>query len=103
MLTHDARFDEPALGPALRSSAPYIGALGSRRAQDKRRERLLNAGYREAEIARIAGPLGLDIGAVTPAETAISIMAEVIAVQRGRDGGPLSVSAGRIHPQTVPS
>ncbi len=103
VLTHDARFDEPALGPALRSSAPYIGALGSRRAQDKRRERLLNAGYREAEIARIAGPLGLDIGAVTPAETAISIMAEVIAVQRGRDGGPLSLSAGRIHPQTVPS
>ena len=51
VLTHDARFDEPALGPALRSSAPYIGALGSRRAQEKRRTRLLNAGYSESEIA----------------------------------------------------
>jgi xanthine dehydrogenase accessory factor len=97
VLTHDARFDEPALGPALRSDAAYIGALGSRRAQDKRRERLLNAGYKEAEIARISGPLGLDIGALTPAETAISIMAEVIAAQRGRSGGRLAEAAGRIH------
>ena len=66
VLTHDPRFDEPALGPALRSDAPYIGALGSRRAQATRRERLLNAGYTDDEIARIRGPLGLDIGAVTP-------------------------------------
>ena len=89
VLTHDARFDEPALGPALRSSAPYIGALGSRRAQEKRRTRLLNAGYSESEIDRISGPLGLDIGAVTPAETAVSILAEVLAVRSHRDGGRL--------------
>ena len=103
VLTHDARFDEPALGPALRSPAPYIGALGSRRAQDKRRERMLNAGYSDEELARIAGPLGLDIGAVTPAETAVSIMAEVLATRAGRSGGPLSGSPGRIHPETVAS
>jgi xanthine dehydrogenase accessory factor len=98
-LTHDPRFDEPALGPALRSDAPYIGALGSRRAQASRRERLLNAGYTDDEISRIRGPLGLDIGAVTPAETAVSILAEILAVRSGREGGPLSQKSGRI---TVP-
>jgi xanthine dehydrogenase accessory factor len=104
VLTHDARFDEPALGPALRSATPYIGALGSRRAQDARRRRLLNAGYTEDDITRIRGPLGLDIGAVTPAETAVSILAEVLAVRAGRGGGPLSQkTAGRIHPETVAS
>ena len=101
VLTHDARFDEPALGPALRSSTRYIGALGSRRAQDARRRRLLNAGYSEDEIGRIRGPLGLDIGAVTPAETAVSILAEVLAVRADREGGALSRKAGRIHPETV--
>jgi xanthine dehydrogenase accessory factor len=103
VLTHDARFDEPALGPALRSSAPYIGALGSRRAQEKRRMRLQNAGYSESEIDRISGPLGLDIGAVTPAETAVSILAEVLAVRSGREGGRLAGSGERIHPETVTS
>ncbi len=103
VLTHDARFDEPALGVAIRSAAPYVGALGSRRAQDKRRERMLNAGYTDAELSRISGPLGLDIGAITPAETAVSILAEVIATRRGRDGGRLSQSPGRIHPETVHS
>lgn len=102
-LTHDARFDEPALGPALRSPAPYIGALGSRRAQETRQRRLLNAGYTQAEIDRISGPLGLDIGAMTPAETAVSIMAEVLAVRAGRSGGRLSEAKGRIHPDPVPS
>src|SRR6185312_4045178 len=101
VLTHDARFDEPALGPALRSEAAYIGALGSRRAQDKRRERLLNAGYSEADLTRISGPLGLDIGAITPAETAVSILAEVLAVRAGRSGGRLSQAPGRIHPEAV--
>src|SRR6478609_4207627 len=101
VLTHDARFDEPALGPALRSPAAYIGALGSRRAQDKRRERLLNAGYSEADLTRISGPLGLDIGAITPAETAVSILAEVLAVRAGRSGGRLSQAPGRIHPEAV--
>jgi xanthine dehydrogenase accessory factor len=101
VLTHDARFDEPALGPALRAPVPYIGALGSRRAQDARRRRLLNAGYSEDEIGRIRGPLGLDIGAVTPAETAVSILAEVLAVRTDREGGALSRKGGRIHPETV--
>jgi xanthine dehydrogenase accessory factor len=91
VLTHDARFDEPALGPALRS----------RRAQDRRRERMLNAGYSEADLTRISGPLGLDIGAVTPAETAVSILAEVLAVRAGRSGGRLSQAPGRIHPEAV--
>jgi xanthine dehydrogenase accessory factor len=103
VLTHDARFDEPALGTAIRSPAPYVGALGSRRAQDKRRERMLNAGYTDTELGRISGPLGLDIGAVSPAETAVSILAEVIATRRGREGGRLSQSPGRIHPETVAS
>ncbi len=101
VLTHDARFDEPALGPALRSPAPYIGALGSRRAQDARRRRLLNAGYTEADIERISGPMGLDIGATTPAETALSVLAEVLAAKSGRSGGRLAEAAGRIHVEPV--
>ena len=101
VLTHDARFDEPALGPALRSPAPYIGALGSRRAQEARRRRLLNAGYSEADIDRISGPMGLDIGATSPAETALSVLAEVLAAQHGRSGGRLAEAAGRIHPEPV--
>jgi xanthine dehydrogenase accessory factor len=90
VLNHDARFDEPAIGPALRSPAPYIGALGSRRVQEKRRRWLQNAGFGEADIARVSGPLGLDIGAATPAETAVAILAEVLAVRHGREGGRLS-------------
>ncbi len=102
-LTHDARFDEPALGPALRSPAPYIGALGSRRAQETRHRRLVDAGYTEAEIGRISGPLGLDIGANTPAETAVSIMAEILAVRSGRSGGHLAATRGRIHAGQAPA
>ena len=100
-LTHDPRFEEPSLGPAVRSSAPYIGALGSRRAQEARRRRMRDAGYSDAEIDRIRAPVGLDIGAVSPAETAVSILAEILAVRNDRSGGPLSDSAGRIHPETV--
>ena len=97
ILTHDPKLDDAALSIALRSDAPYVGAMGSRRAQAQRRERLLAAGVDEELLDRIAAPIGLDLGAVTPEETALSIMAEVVAVRNGRDGGRLSRTAGRIH------
>lgn len=96
ILTHDPKFDEPALIGALGTRAPYIGAVGSRKTNRDRRERLLDAGVPEASIARVRGPIGLDIGANTPEEMAISIAAEVIAVRHGRDGGPLTAAAGAI-------
>ena len=79
-LTHDPKIDDPALVAALRSDAFYIGALGSRRTHAKRAERLSAAGFSPAQIARIRGPVGLAIGALTPAEIAISILAEITAV-----------------------
>jgi xanthine dehydrogenase accessory factor len=97
VLTHDDKFDLPLLIGALASDAFYIGALGSRRNQDRRRERLLEAGVDESELERISGPAGLDIGAHTPAETALSMLAEIMAVRAGRDGGRLRESSGRIH------
>jgi xanthine dehydrogenase accessory factor len=97
ILTHDPKLDDAALELALHSEAAYVGAMGSRRAQAQRRERLLAAGLEEALLERIAAPIGLDLGAVSPEETALSIMAEVVAVRNGRDGGRLSQSAGRIH------
>jgi xanthine dehydrogenase accessory factor len=97
VLTHDPKLDDAALEIALRSEAPYVGAMGSRRAQAQRRERLLAAGLEDELLARIAAPIGLDLGAVTPEETALSIMSEVVAVRNGRDGGRLSSAAGRIH------
>jgi xanthine dehydrogenase accessory factor len=97
VLTHDPKLDDAALEIALRSEAPYVGAMGSRRAQAQRRERLLAAGLEEELLARVAAPIGLDLGAVTPEETALSIMAEVVAVRNGRAGGRLSTAAGRIH------
>jgi xanthine dehydrogenase accessory factor len=97
VLTHDDNFDVPLLVWALASEAYYIGALGSRRNQERRRERLLEAGVDEAELERISGPAGLDIGAHTPAETAVSMLAEIMAVRARRDGGRLRDTAGRIH------
>jgi xanthine dehydrogenase accessory factor len=97
VLTHDPKLDDAALELALRSEAPYVGAMGSRRAQAQRRERLLAAGLEEELLDRVAAPIGLDLGALTPEETALSIMAEVVAVRHGRDGGRLSTAAGRIH------
>ncbi len=97
VLTHDDKFDVPALLGALATDAFYIGALGSRRNQQRRRKRLLEAGADETALERISGPSGLDIGAQTPAETALSILAEILAVRAGRDGGPLRRAAGRIH------
>ena len=97
VLTHDDKFDEPALIAALETEAFYIGALGSRRNQERRRERLLEAGVSEAQLARIVGPCGLDIGADTQEETALSILAEVLAVRAHRSGGPLREAKQRIH------
>ena len=97
ILTHEDRFDVPALKGALTSDAFYIGALGSRRNQDRRRERLLAEGLDEEALERISGPSGLDLGASTPAETAVSILAEILAVRAGREGGRLKAAKGRIH------
>jgi xanthine dehydrogenase accessory factor len=97
VLTHDDKFDEPALKGALESEAFYIGALGSRRNQERRRERLLEAGVSEDALDRISGPCGLDIGADTQEETALSILAEILAVRAHREGGPLKTATKRIH------
>jgi xanthine dehydrogenase accessory factor len=97
VLTHDDKFDVPMLVGTLTTDAFYVGALGSRRNQERRRERLLEAGVDESALDRIAGPAGLDIGAHSPAETALSILAEIMAVRAGRDGGRLKESGGRIH------
>jgi len=97
VLTHDDKFDEPALIAALETEAFYIGALGSRRNQERRRERLLEAGVEEEKLERIAGPCGLDIGADTQEETALSILAEILAVRAKREGGPLRTAKQRIH------
>ena len=97
VLTHDPKLDDAALVAALASDAAYIGAMGSRRAQARRRERLLAAGVAEAGLERVAAPIGLDLGGLTAEETALSIMSEVVAVRNGRDGGRLSHARGRIH------
>jgi len=97
VLTHEERLDVPALATALASPAFYVGAIGSRRTQEKRRVRLLEAGIAEAQLDRLAGPAGLDLGAHTPAETAVSILAEVLAVREGRAGGRLVERSGPIH------
>jgi xanthine dehydrogenase accessory factor len=97
VLTHDDKFDEPALIAALETEAFYIGALGSRRNQERRRERLLEAGVSEEQLTRIVGPCGLDIGADTQEETALSILSEVLAVRAHRSGGPLREAKQRIH------
>jgi xanthine dehydrogenase accessory factor len=103
VLTHDDKFDVPALKAALESEAFYIAALGSRRNQERRRERLVEAGVEEEALDRIAGPCGLDIGAESQPETALSILAEALAVRMGRDGGKLRDSRKRIHAEEVVS
>ena len=97
VLTHDEKFDVPMIAGALETDAFYIGALGSRKAQERRRQSLLEAGVEEAALERVSGPCGLDIGAHTPAETAISILAEIMAVRAARDGGRLREATTRIH------
>jgi xanthine dehydrogenase accessory factor len=96
-LTHDPKLDDAALIIALRSPAAFVGAMGSRRAQSERRERLLDAGLSSEELDRLSAPVGLDLGASSPQETALSILAEVVAVRHGHEGGRLRTRDGPIH------
>ncbi len=96
ILSHDPKFDEPALLGSLATPARYIGAVGSRKTNEDRHARLREAGVDEESMSRVRGPIGLDIGASTPEEMAISILAEIIASQHGRDGGPLTEATGSI-------
>jgi xanthine dehydrogenase accessory factor len=101
VLTHDPKFDVPLLEVALRTECGYIGAMGSRRTHDDRSARLRERGLSEAELARLSSPIGLDLGARTPEETAVSIAAEIIAARGSGTGRPLSVTDGRIHGATI--
>lgn len=94
LLSHDPDFDVPTLRNALALGIPYVGALGSRRTTARRREGLLADGVAEAELARVHGPIGLDLGAKTPAETALAICAEILGVLGGRDARGLRDSDG---------
>jgi len=96
ILTHDPKFDEPALLGTLATEARYIGAVGSRKTSAERLVRLGKAGVPEEQLARIRGPIGLNIGATTPEEMAISIFAEIIAVKHGRDAQPLVTAKGNV-------
>ncbi|MDU0339104.1 XdhC family protein [Bosea rubneri] len=87
-LTHDPKIDDPGLVAALKSDCFYIGALGSRKTHGRRLERLAAAGFGEAQTARIHAPIGLDIGAVSPAEIALAILGEIVATLRGPRGKP---------------
>ena len=97
VLTHDPKFDVPILVEALKTEAGYIGAMGSRRTHNNRTARLKEEGVAEEDLSRISSPIGLDIGARTPEETAIAIAAEIIALRTGHSGGRLSGRSGPIH------
>ncbi|UNS99620.1 XdhC family protein [Streptomyces tubbatahanensis] len=103
VLTHDAKFDVPLLERALRLPVAYVGAMGSRRAHLDRLERLREAGLTDAELARLRSPIGLDLGARTPQETALSIAAEIVAVRHGGTGVPLNGAHTPIHHDRGPS
>ncbi len=97
ILTHDPKFDIPAALEALQTDVGYIGAMGSRRTTEDRNERLRAEGVTEADISRIRGPIGLDLGGRTPEETAISICAEIISMRSGRKAAALKDVSGAIH------
>jgi xanthine dehydrogenase accessory factor len=101
VLTHDAKFDVPAIVAALRTKVGYLGAMGSRRTHADRLERLERAGVSADELGRLMAPIGLDIGARTPEETAVAILAEIIACRTGRAAASLRDSKGPIHPPSV--
>lgn len=96
VIDHDPFVATPVLAAALRRGLGYVGALGSRRTQQRRREHLADLGVGPLDVARVHGPTGLDIGSRTPAETAVSIVAEIIAVRTARTGAPLASTTGRI-------
>jgi xanthine dehydrogenase accessory factor len=98
-LTHDPKFDDPLLAKALRSPAAFVGAMGSRRTSRERQERLRDLGLGEDELARLHTPLGLDLGAGTPQETAVSMMAEIISDRRSGTNLPLAHVRGPLHRQ----
>lgn len=103
VLTHDAKFDVPALQVALRlREVGYVGVMGSRRTHEDRIDRLREAGLSETELSRLCSPIGLDLGARTPEETAVSIAAEIIAHRWGGGGRPLTDVDGRIHHDLSP-
>ena len=97
VLTHDEKFDIPLLQAALRLDVAYVGAMGSRRTHDRRMQRLRDVGLTEHELDRLHSPIGLDLGASTPEETAVSILAEVLSSRTGASGAPLSARSGPIH------
>jgi xanthine dehydrogenase accessory factor len=97
VLTHDPKFDVPVLEVALRMPAAYVGAMGSRRTHLDRLDRLREAGLSEDELTRLKSPIGLDLGARTPEETAVAIAAELIQLRWGGSGQPLTLTDGRIH------
>jgi xanthine dehydrogenase accessory factor len=103
VLTHDPKFDVPLLEVALRTPAAYIGAMGSRRTHDDRLARLRETGMSEDELARLRSPIGLDLGARTPEETAVAIAAELIQLRWGGTGQPLTTTTGRIHHSRTPA
>jgi len=98
VLTHDPKFDVPLLTEALRRPSAYVGAMGSRRTHDDRRRHLVDAGLTDPELSRLRSPVGLDLGARTPEEVAVSVAAEIIALRWGGSGTPLTATAGAIHP-----
>ena len=97
VLTHDPKFDVPVLVQALKTEAGYIGAMGSRRTHNNRTARLKEEGVTDEQLARVSSPIGLDIGARTPEETAIAIAGEIIALRTGHSGGRLAGRGGPIH------
>jgi xanthine dehydrogenase accessory factor len=103
VLSHDVKFDEPAIVEALRRGCRYVGAVGSRKTQVDRRDRLREAGVSDEQLARLHGPIGLDLGGRAPAETAVSIMGEIIAVRYGGSGVPMVQRAPGVRVMAEPS